>query len=46
MEESFEKIRDGILKGEYKENEELRESTIGKKAWGEQNSGERGVKTA
>ena len=25
------KIRDGILKGEYKENEELRESTIGKK---------------
>lgn len=27
----FQKIRDGILKGEYKENEELRESTIGKK---------------
>lgn len=28
---SLSKIRDGILKGEYKENEELRESTIGKK---------------
>lgn len=27
----FQKLRDDILKGEYKENEELRESTIGKK---------------
>ena len=27
----FQTIRDGILKGEYKENEESRESTIGKK---------------
>lgn len=26
----FQKIRDGILKGEYHENEELRESTLGK----------------
>lgn len=27
----FQKLRDDILKGEYRENEELRESTIGKK---------------
>ena len=40
----FQKIRDGILKGEYKENEAGKHNR--EKAWGEQNSGERGVKTA
>lgn len=42
----FQKIRDDILKGKYKENEELREITLGKKNCVSRTPVRRGSKTA
>ncbi len=42
----FKRLREDILKGRYKQQDELREATIGKELGGQQNSSKGSVKTA
>ena len=42
----FQRLREDILSGKYKEHDELRENTLGKRAGGKPDTGQRGTQAA